>query len=146
MTNSTRKPKPPYRVDLGMHVVVEFELADGREELSFDLAPDEQADFARGFLGMGTPLAQAILGKTAGETVPYTVDDVRRVRILSVAPSNAAPPADVQARREETIRKAIDQSDRTNAMLFASSFSGKWGDYDPTGFELEEKDKNESEE
>jgi hypothetical protein len=33
------------------------------------------------------------------------------------------------------MRQAVEQADRTNAMNFASSFSGKWGDYDPQGIE-----------
>ncbi len=83
---------------------------------------------------MSTPLSTAIMGSSAGATLPYKVNDTLEVRIISVAPSQSAPPEGVQARRDEILRKAIDLSDRTNAMIFASSFSGKWGDYDPTGF------------
>ena len=57
-------------VALGTHVEVELiDEAGVSERLAFDLVPDEQADFANGFLGVGTPLAQAILGQTASETV-----------------------------------------------------------------------------
>ncbi len=55
-------------------------------------------------------------------------------QLLSVSPSQTFQSADAQAHHEEVIRKAIEHSDRTNAMIFASSFNGKWGDYDPTGF------------
>jgi hypothetical protein len=73
--------------------------------------------------------------------IPYKVNENREIRIFSVAPSQAAPPADAQTRHEEVVRKALEQSDRTNAMIFASSFSGKWGDYDPTGFLEDENPK-----
>ncbi len=56
------------------------------------------------------------------------------MRIVAVNPSQAMPD-DAAARRQETLRKAVRQSEATNAILFASSFSGKWGDYDPTGLD-----------
>jgi hypothetical protein len=131
----TGQGKRQFAVALGMQVTIDLVLEDDEiEHLTFILAADEKADFARGFLGENTALAQAILGKHAGEVVPYKVGDGKQVRIVQVRPSNAAPPEDTQTRRQETIRKAVDQSDRTNAMIFASSFSGKWGDYDPTSF------------
>ena len=110
------------------------------EQLEFDLVPDRSADFARGFLGESTPLAQAILGQPVGSTVLYQNADIRAVRILAVTPGKAVPE-DAEARRQETLRKAVRQSDATNAILFASSFSGKWGDYDPTGLGEDEDDK-----
>ena len=125
---------------LGMHVTVAFLLEAGEERHEFDIVPDENADFTRGYLGQGTPLARAILGQPAGATVPYPVEDVKNVKILAVAPAQAAPPKDVKARRQEVLRKAVEESDRTNAVIFASSFSGKWGDYDPTGFLSQEEE------
>jgi hypothetical protein len=59
--------------------------------------------------------------------------DVYEVKILSISPSHALPPEDVAARLQETIRKAVEQSDLTNAITFASSYNGMWGDYDPAG-------------
>ena len=64
--------------------------------------------------------------------------DIRRVRIAAVTPTDEGPDRGVALRREATLRKAVDQSDLTNAILFASSFNGKWGDYDPAGL-MEEK-------
>jgi hypothetical protein len=125
----------------GMHVVVAFILEEGEERLEFDVVSDDQADFAKGFLGAGTPLAKAIFGQAAGAQIPYDGGDVHAVRIIQVRPSQVAPSEDVKARREETLRKAVEASDRTNAVIFASSFSGKWGDYDPTGF-LEDDDRD----
>ena len=53
--------------------------------MAFDLVPDEKADLADGLLGLGTPLAQAIKGQTAGRAVLYNQGDIREVRILKVA-------------------------------------------------------------
>jgi hypothetical protein len=141
MDNNPASPQEQLRASLGMHVVVDLVFKDGGDRLEFDIVPDNQADFSHGFLGVGTPLAQAVLGRTAHSVIPYKVDDGLEVRILSVSPSQKAPSEDAQARHEELIRKAIEHSDRTNAMIFASSFSGKWGDYDPTGFAEDDSEK-----
>ncbi len=122
-----------------MHVTIELiERSGESERLELDIVPDQQADFARGFLGEGTPLGKALLGKEAG-IFPYTVGGLAKVRILSIRSSETPPPADTSSRRQAIIQKAIDESDRVNAMIFASSFSGKWGDYDPSGVEKWEK-------
>ena len=121
-------------VQPGTHVVVELLDAHGESErLEFDLVPDQAADFSRGYLGAGTPLARAILNKPAGVTVPYRQADILQVRILSVTPAESLPVDDLTHQREQAARKALEQVQRTNAILFASSFSGKWGDYDPDG-------------
>jgi len=128
-------PARPLLAAVGTHVVLELITEGGdTEQLEFDLVADRSADFARGFLGESTPLAQAILGQPIGRPLLYQNADIRAVRILAVAPSQAVPE-DAEARRQETLRKAVRQSDTTNAILFASSFSGKWGDYDPTGLD-----------
>jgi hypothetical protein len=129
------------KTSLGMHVIIDLILQEGIDRLEFDIVEDNQADFSHGFLGVGTPLAQAILGRAAHSIIPYKVNDGREVRIISVTPSQKVPPGDGQARHAEVIRKAVELSDRTNAMIFASSFSGKWGDYDPKAFTDEENDK-----
>ena len=135
-------PSKTYTVDLGMQVVLDLVMEDGSERLALEIVPDDFADFSRGYLGINTPLARTILGKKAGEVVPYPVEGGREVRLIEVSSSHKAPPQDVAARRQEVLRKALDQSDRTNAVMFASSFSGKWGDYDPTSFN-DEADKEE---
>ena len=72
-------------VAVGTHVEVELiDEAGVNERLEFDLVPDKQADFANGFLGESTPLAQAILGQTAGSVVAYRVGDVAKVSVLTV--------------------------------------------------------------
>lgn len=117
--------------DLGMKVEIDLVMVDGSEKLEVEIVPDNFADFSLGYLGISTPLAQSILGKKTGDTIPYLVEGGIEVRILRVTPSQQSPPKEVAERRQAKIRKALDQSDRTNAILFASSFSGKWGDYDP---------------
>ncbi len=127
--------------DLGMKVEIDLVMIDGSERLEVEIVPDNFADFSLGYLGISTPLAQSILGKRAGATIPYLVEGGIEVRILRVTPSQKSPPKDIAERRQATIRKALDQSDRTNAVLFASSFSGKWGDYDPDAVSDEPDDE-----
>lgn len=122
------------RVQIGMHV--ELELIDeqgAREPLAVDIVQAQAADLAQGFLGANTPLARAIRGQTAGSTLPYTMGDIRRVAILQVTPVQSTAPSDAQERRAAVLHKALSDAERTNAEIFASSFSGKWGDYDPQG-------------
>ena len=127
---------------------MELELSDNSgvvDRLSVDIVSDRSADFKAGFLGESTPLARTILDQPAGRTVQYRVGDLQTVRILSVSPSQAQADENAAARRQEAIQRAVAESDRTNAILFASSFSGKWGDYDPQGIEQwnkDEEDKN----
>jgi hypothetical protein len=119
----------------GRHVELELRYTDGEtEKLSLDVVADTAADFERGCIGESTPLAKAILGRTAGETVSYSGG---RVRILTVSQSQNQAPEDTAKRREETIQKAVRDSDRTSQILFASSFNGKWGDYDPDSIQEE---------
>jgi hypothetical protein len=127
---------------------IEVELIDthgDRERLAVQIVPDAFADLARGYLGEGTPLCQAIYGQPVGAEIDYAMGDVLKVRLLAVTPTDEGPDKGVAVRREATLRKAVDQSDRTNAILFASSFNGKWGDYDPAGLvEEDEKDEDSS--
>ena len=122
----------PIPVAIGTHVEVELVVESGAGELlAVDIVPDSQADFSSGFLGAGTPLAQAILGQPAGSVVPYKVGDILEVRILRVASNASAPPADVEAKRQAVIQKAIAQSELVSDMAFALAVGSKWGDYDP---------------
>ncbi len=116
----------------GKHIVIELATTNGTEQMEFDIVQDTYADFTKGFLGASTPLARAVEGKTAGQTIPYSAGDAKSIKIMQVEPAKTPPPKEIEQRRKDTIRKAVDQSDKTNAMIFASSFSGKWGDYDPT--------------
>jgi hypothetical protein len=124
----------PSLVGIGAHVKVELiDRQDISEPLAFDIVPDESADFERGFLGVSTPLAQAILGQPAGNVIPYRMGDVTHVRIVSVGRSQTVAPTDATERRQAVLKKARDQAERTNAEIFAASYSSKWGDYDPAG-------------
>ena len=123
---------------------VELVLIDrngNSETMAVHLVDDKAADFAAGYLGTGTPLGRTILGQPVGKTLSYPIGDLNAVRIQSVSISAAKPEENSSERREEVIRKAVEESDRTNAILFASSFSGKWGDYDPEGIEKWESGK-----
>ena len=129
--------------------LVELRLVDqsgGTETISFCIVPDKLADYRNGFLGEGTPLAVAILGQQVGARIPYGVDDIAAIEVVSVGPAQSEPDKGVVARREETLRKAVLHSDLTNAVIFASSFDSKWGDYDPTRLveELENQAKDSS--
>jgi hypothetical protein len=122
----------PLLAAIGTHVEVELVDESGAGELlAVDIVPDNQADFSSGFLGAGTPLAQAILGQPAGRVVPYKVGDVLQVRILKVASNASAPPTDVEAKRQAVIQQAIAQSELVSDMTFALAVGSKWGDYDP---------------
>ena len=143
--DNTSDPKQ-MSVAVGMHVIVElFDRFGESETLTFDIVVDEFADFEHGYLGEGTPLAKAIHGSKSGVEVAYRIGEMQKVCILEVEPAHTPPPKEVAARRKATIQKAIEESDRTSAMIFASSFSGKWGDYDPSGIEKWEKKEDETE-
>jgi hypothetical protein len=122
------------QVNIGTHVEVELIDQQGNgEPLSFDIVLEEFADFERGFLGANTPLAQAILGQCAGGVVPYRRGDINGVRIVSVGPSQTSAPTDAAERRQAVLKKALDKAERTTAEMFATSYSSKWGNYDPAG-------------
>jgi hypothetical protein len=119
---------------IGSHVEVELIAESGENEhLAFDIVPDAAADFSAGFLGVGTPLARAILGRRAGSVVPYQVGDITQVKILAVGASSRAPADDVAADRQAVIQKAISKSDLADAVRFALTVDQKWGDTDPEG-------------
>jgi hypothetical protein len=133
------------RVEIGSLVEVELlSRTEPPERLNFTVVEDRQADFKAGFLGASTPLAQVLLGKTAGETLPYPAGDLAGVRILSVR-RGRVQTEDVAARRKAVVDKAIKHSDYVNAMIFAGSVNSKWGDYDigkldPGQWETDAKD------
>ena len=116
----------------GMHVEVELLSRSGENEMMvFDIVPESSADYARGYLSENTPLARAITGRLEGETIPYQMDELYAVHILKVMRSQDTPLTDLAEERQAKFTKAVRDAERTNAINFASSFSGKWGDYDP---------------
>lgn len=121
-----------HRVAQNMRVEIELVSKNKtREKLEFVLVPDEAADFDKGLLGLGTPLAQTILGHAAGEMLDYKRGDIAQVRILSVKPNVAPSASDVAQEREETLRRARDKAELDSMLSFALTFDSKWGDYDP---------------
>jgi hypothetical protein len=122
----------PLLIALDTHVEVELiDETGASERLAFDLVPDEQADFANGFLGAGTLLAQALWGKATGEVVPYRQGDVISVRVVAVTAAARVQEEDVAAKRKAVIQQAVAESERISDMVFALAVGSKWGDYDP---------------
>jgi hypothetical protein len=116
--------------------VVELLTESGTsEEEAFDIVPDRDADFAAGFLGAGTPLAQAIMGQSAGSRVPYVAADIVEVRILTVTFSVDPPSGEAQAKRKAVIDEAVSRSNLADTLRLALTVDVKWGDYDPEGIE-----------
>jgi hypothetical protein len=121
---------------VGLGTLVEVDLIDERgnaERMAFHLVKVEAADISQGLLNEESPLAKAIRGKLAGAVIPYTMGDIRQVRVVSVAPAQMTALSDAETRREAVLKKALSDAERANAQMFAASFSGKWGDYDPDG-------------
>jgi hypothetical protein len=112
------------------HVVVELiDDQDRAERMEFDLVADQSADFANGRIGVNTPLGKTIRGKFAGAVVSYVQGDICKVRILSATPLQNKADDDAAARRQAILDEARRKAERTNTDMFASSYSGKWGDY-----------------
>lgn len=121
-----------FSIQSGMLVSIELLDRSGEvEPMQVQIVPTELADLKNNRLGEGTPLGQALLGHCAGETVPYHREELVAVRIISVEPVDGPVDRSVLARREETLRKAVHQSELTNAIILSTTFSSKWGDYDP---------------
>ena len=121
----------PLAIAIGAHVEVELIDQHGEvEPMAFDIVRAKHADLARGLLAATTPLAQALRGLRAGSEVPYVMGDIRRVRVISVSRAKTDDLEEVREQREAVLRKALNAAQRTDAEVFAASFSGKWGDYD----------------
>jgi hypothetical protein len=145
-TNPSRYDPPSDLVALGAHVEVALIDNHGEvERLSFDIVPDEAADFDAGFLGGTTPLARAIMGRSTGTRVPYRLGDLVQVQILSVVRSQRSPDTTAAATREAAAREAADRAALEETIQLALTFSSKWGDYDPTPLEREEASEEEDE-
>lgn len=124
-------PETLRQVEFGSAVTVELIDQDGQAEpLSFVIVAERVADFDRGLLGETAPLARAILGQFVGSTVPYVMGDIRQVRIVQVQTVADLTAEDTAARRAAVLEKARADAARTNAEMFAASFSGKWGNYE----------------
>jgi len=121
---------------VGTHVEIELLTGSGDSEpMAVDVVPDSDADFASGFLGVGTPLAQAIVGQCAGSRVPYLKADIVEVRILAVTPSLDSPSGDAASSRQAVIDEAVSRSNLADTLRLALAVDVKWGDYDPEALE-----------
>jgi hypothetical protein len=133
-SSALRYDPHPGLVALGTRVEVEMvsELGDS-ERLTFDLVPDSAADFTAGFLGAGTPLAQAIMGRPVGSVVPYRVGDLTEVHILAVALSERRAAGDAAEARQALTQEAVERAKLDEMVQLALTVNVKWGDYDPEG-------------
>jgi hypothetical protein len=131
---STRDPSPP--IGLGVHAVLELVSRSGEtEELAVDIVPDAAADIDAGLLGVGAPLAKAVLGKRTGSRTPYTAGDLTAIRVLRVAWADEEAARLSAERRQEAIDRTTRAVAKAAAETFASTFEGKWGGYNPDGME-----------
>lgn len=125
------RAEQPEQVRIGALVTLELINERGDSEpLTVTLVREQFADLENGLLGAQTPLAKAMLGKRAGVTIPYRMGDIRQIRILDVRPAQTTALADTEARRQAALQAALTAVERTNAEMFAASYSGKWGDYE----------------
>jgi len=139
---STWDESPPVKV--GTHAIVDLiDAHGGREQLALHVVADDAADFDAGLLGIGTPLGKALAGRRAGSTVAYARGDLREVLIVAVRPAAAPAPDDAAERRQAALDKAAQEIAKTNAQIFASTFEGKWGGYNPDGMEHWDDEKGE---
>ena len=121
----------PEQARLGAYVEVELiDERGNREPMRFDIVREEHADLDRDRLGVQTPLAKALIGKRVGALIPYRMGDIRQVQIMSVRPSQATTLENTEEQRQAQLQKALDAVERTNAEVFAASYTGKWGDYE----------------
>jgi hypothetical protein len=85
-----------------------------------------------------------LLGERTGTIIPYLKEDVLSIEILTVTKTTDKPPENLAEKRQAMMKKTMREVEDTNAMIFASSFSGKWGDYDPDSIPKEEESENKS--
>jgi hypothetical protein len=136
-------------IPIQLNCRLEVELVDTTGEIErrdFTLVPSKLADFKSGLLDVNTPLGQALLGHTAGETIPYAVGDLREVRVLSVTNVQVDTLPDAAGKRRADVRKAEAQSEITNQMIFSTASGSKWGDYDVDMDKLLNEDEKKEEE
>lgn len=129
----------PPRVGLGSRVAVD--LIDGQgavERLRLAVVPDDKADFQAGYLGAGTPLAAAIMGREPGQTVPYRLGGLAAIQTVDVEPFAVDEAPDAASARRAVIQQAVDKSDLQDTLRLALAVSVKWGDYDPSGIAPED--------
>ena len=115
------------------------------EEMEFTLVTARQADLKSGLLDENAPLGQALMGRSLGDRIPYTLGDLREVRILGIESGEAAISPEAAQKRRADVKKAAAQSEITNQMIFATASGSKWGDYDVNVDKLMEEDEKPEE-
>jgi hypothetical protein len=116
---------------LGSHITVELVDAAGEiERREFTIVAEKQADFRAGLLGESTPLARALLGRHAGERVPYHVGDLIEVRIVAVLKTTDPISGESAQKRRATVQEAANQAEIISQLIFATARGSKWGEYD----------------
>jgi hypothetical protein len=130
------------QIKLHSRVLVELVDSTGAaEKREFTIVPGKVADFKSGLLDENTPLGRALLGHTAGETIPYQAGDLTEVRILAVADAEGPSSSEAAEERRADVKKAAAQSEITNQMIFSTASGSKWGDYDVDMDKLLKDDK-----
>lgn len=123
----------PQRVLLGVRVELELVDSQGRSEaLTVDLVDEAGADIDSGRLGLNTPLAKALIGRTAGSRLPYTMGDIRHllIRRLSWAPAIGEDDEAAAAARRAAVDEARRRAAKTLTDNVATSMNNKWGSYE----------------
>jgi hypothetical protein len=121
---------PPI-VALNTRILVELVEDTGEiEQRELIIVTSLQADFQSGLLDENVPLAKAMLGHGAGETIPYSLGGLKEIRIVKVAPVQDSVPGEGAAKRRAAVQKAAAQSEITNQMIFSTASGSKWGDYE----------------
>ncbi len=118
-------------VQIGCNLHIELLYRSGnKEQLTFDLVLDEQADIENGFLGISTPLAQALIGEKCGYLIPYFTHEIKAIVILSINKADRKLGEEKSKSRRKSIHEILNQIEYRDAVLFASSTDTKWGSYD----------------
>ncbi len=131
-------------IGLNSRVLVELVESSGEsEQREFTLVTAKQADFQSGLLDENTPLAHELMGHQAGDIVPYSMGDLKEIRILKVIQIEEKVSTDKAEKRRKAVRKAAAQSEITNQMIFSTASGSKWGDYDVNMEKLLDDAQNE---
>jgi hypothetical protein len=134
------------QIPIGLNCCVLVELVESSgesEQREFTLVTAKQADFQSGLLDENTPLASALMGHHAGEVVPYSMGDLKEIRILKVFQIVEKVSTDKAEKRRKAVQKAEAQSEITNQMIFSTASGSKWGDYDVNMEKLLDEDGQE---
>ena len=131
-------------IALNCRVLVKLVESSGEtEQREFTLVTARQADSQSGLLDESTPLARALIGHQAGEVVPYSMGDLKEIRILKVVHILEKVSTDKAEKRRKAVQKAEAQSEITNQMIFSTASGSKWGDYDVDMEKLLDEAQNE---